>query len=121
MLPIDGGALGSSPGGALAAPSRIRLRRSGAITPLTGPPGHLNFALGSFDQPSSTLIPGPSAPVTQSTICTYPGSPARFSPATARLPATRRQTPIEWRNKGSWSLRIGVVGKVIGGSLSASA
>jgi hypothetical protein len=70
MLLSDGGALVSRPGGAVAATSRIRVRESGAMIPLTGPPCQSTFALGFFDQPSSTLIPGPSALVTQSTTCT---------------------------------------------------
>src|SRR5512146_3389921 len=115
MLSSDGGALGSSPGGALAATSRIPPRRSGAIIPLTGPPAQLTFALGFFDHPTSTLMPGPSAPVVHSTICTYPGSPALFSPAIARLATGRRQTPVACRNRGSWSARSGTGGQVIGG------
>ena len=70
MLSSDGGALGSSPGGAVAATSRMPMRRSGAITPLTGPPLLLIFAFVFLDQPTYTLTPGPSAPVEQSTICT---------------------------------------------------
>src|SRR5438874_428412 len=65
----QGAALGSKPGGALAATRRIRDKRSGAMIPLTGPPAQLNLALGFFDQPTTTLIPGPSAPVEQSTTC----------------------------------------------------
>src|SRR5947208_3433386 len=77
----SGGLLGCSPGGALAATSRMAVLRSGTIIPLTSPPGQFTLALGFFDQPTSTLMPGPSAPVAQSRICTYPGSPSRFSPA----------------------------------------
>ena len=50
--------------------ARMRVLLSGAITPLTSPPFQTKGALGFFDHPSSTLIPGPSAPVTQSTIWT---------------------------------------------------
>src|SRR5437660_821475 len=84
MLDNDGGAAGSRPGGALAATSRIRETRSGAITPLTSPPVQFTFASGFFDQPTSTLMPGPSALVAQSTMRPYPESPCTFSPATAR-------------------------------------
>ena len=65
-----GGLLASSPGAGVAATNRICERRSGTMIPLTSPPRHGDLALGFFDQPISTLIPGPSAPVAQSTIRT---------------------------------------------------
>src|SRR5688572_17265859 len=117
----EGGATVSSPGGALAATRRIRVSLSGAMMPLTSPPAQFSFALGSFDQPTATLIPGPSAPVEQSTIWTYPGSPDRLWPGTVRRPTGRRQTPVAWRNSGNCSLASGIVGKAIGGSFSAAA
>ncbi len=43
---------------------------SGTITPLTSPPAHDSVAFGFLDQPASTLIPGPSAPVVQSAMIT---------------------------------------------------
>src|SRR5918993_3648575 len=106
----DGGATVSSPGGALAATRRMRVSLSGAMMPLTGPPDQFSGALGFFDQPTATLIPGPSAPVAQSTMCTYPGSPDTPSPGTVRRPTGRRQTPVAWRNSGSCSLAMGKVG-----------
>ena len=44
------------------------LRLSGAMIPLTKPPRQSTLTLGFLDQPISTLMPGPSAPVRQSTI-----------------------------------------------------
>jgi hypothetical protein len=62
--------LGSRPGGAVAATSRMRVRLSGTMIPLTGPPRQSTRALGFVDQPTSTLMAGPSAPVVQSMIWT---------------------------------------------------
>ena len=39
----SGGLLGCSPGGALAATSRMRERRSGTMIPLTGPPAQFTL------------------------------------------------------------------------------
>ena len=49
-------------------PAACAMLLSGAMIPLTRPPFQLTVALGFFDQPTSTLIPGPSAPVAQSTM-----------------------------------------------------
>ena len=65
----DGGALACSPGtGGESATSRSRILRSGAMIPLTGPPAHLTAAAGFGVHPSSTAMPGPSAPVLHSMI-----------------------------------------------------
>jgi hypothetical protein len=40
------------------------------MIPLTGPPRQSIATLGFLDQPTSTLMPGPSAPVLHSTIWT---------------------------------------------------
>ena len=93
---VDGGALGSSPAGAVAATSRIRVFRSGAMIPLTGPPVQFTAALGFFDQPSSTLIPGPSAPVRNRR---YGHSPVRPSDSRRRWRAWRPVSgTCRWRN-----------------------
>ena len=49
---------------------RMRVFRFGMMIPLTSPPFQFTLAFGLFDQPISTLIPAPSAPVAQSTIWT---------------------------------------------------
>ena len=122
MLSVDGGALGSSPASAVGrTTSRIRVLLSGAITPLTGPPFQPLAGLGSADQPISTLIPGPSAPVRQSTMCDIAGlARAVAAGGRARWSTGCRHSPLARRNKGSCSSPIGAVGKAIGGSVCAA-
>ena len=72
---VDGGALGSKPGAARwPRPAASATCRSGAMIPLTGPPLQRELrTAGSSTSRARRCIPGPSAPVAQSTMIDLAG------------------------------------------------
>ncbi len=83
-------------------------------------PVDLRLAGPSTSRPRRSF-PGLRHPSSSRRCGRSPARPTLPSPGTVRRPTGRRQTPVAWRNSGSWASDIGRVGKAIGGSFSASA
>src|SRR3954470_24134483 len=61
--------------------------------PRTGPPLHCGV-VGAGEIPTSTMIPGPSAPVRQEAMCRHPDVPSMLRPASVVQPTTFRQCAL---------------------------